>query len=350
MNLLSPTAYSLLARPLLFRLPPEAAQKVAETLLKRAPLWRSLAPAIRVSDGRLAAETGGLSVLNPVGLAAGFDKNCEMLPSLASLGFGYVVAGTVTENPRSGNPRPRMVRLTKQRSLLNSMGFPGKGLDHAATKLEGARDRLGDTRLVVSVSGETIDEVVRCHRRLEPMVDAVEVNISSPNTAGLRVFHEANALRGLIGAVSDGRTKPLWVKMPPFPADGPEHDRVVSLVKVCVESGVDALTVANTRPVEDSRLAVGRGGLSGAALLPDTLRIVREVASEVGQGASEVGQGASVNACGGISSGRDTYTAMEAGAASVQLYTGLVYRGPGVVRAINRELLALSTKDDAEAS
>ena len=92
MNLLSPTAYSLLARPLLFRLPPEAAQKVAETLLKRAPLWRSLAPAIRVSDGRLAAETGGLSVLNPVGLAAGFDKNCEMLPSLASLGFGYVVA------------------------------------------------------------------------------------------------------------------------------------------------------------------------------------------------------------------------------------------------------------------
>ncbi len=335
MNLLNPTVYRLLVRPILFRLPPEAAQKVAETMLKRVPVWKLL---VGRADGPLAVETGGLSLPNPVGLAAGFDKNCEMLPALSSLGFGYLVAGTVTEKPRPGNLKPRMVRLAKQQSLLNSMGFPGKGLNHAAEKLEGMRDRLGSTRLVVSVSGETIDEVVRCHRRLEPLVDAVEVNISSPNTAGLRAFHEANALRGLIGAVSDGRGKPLWVKMPPFPTDGPERDKATSLVNVCVEAGVDALTVANTKPVEDSRLAVGRGGLSGRELLPDTLRMVREVASEVGEGTS-------VNACGGISSGSDAQAAIEAGAGSVQLYTGLIYEGPGLVKAINKELLALSASN-----
>ena len=179
-------------------LPPEAAQRVAELALRRRLAWRLLSPAFRVRDARLRVSAGGLTIQNPVGLAAGYDKNCRMLPSLADLGFGYLMAGTVTESPRAGNPRPRLVRLVGQQSLLNAMGFPNVGLESAARRLEPAHRSLRGTPLVVSVSGLAAEEIVRCHRRLEPLADAIEVNISSPNTAGLRLFHEPRVLAELI--------------------------------------------------------------------------------------------------------------------------------------------------------
>ena len=346
---LNPEAYRSFIRPLLFSLPPEAAQTAAELVLKQELVWRALSPALRVRSPMLRTDLCGLKLENPVGLAAGYDKDCQFLPSIAALGFGYVTAGTVTEAPRLGNPRPRVLRYVKEQSLVNALGFPSRGLDFAARRLAKARRSLGATAVIVSVSGVTAGEIVRCHRRLEPLADAIEINISSPNTAGLRVFQEAPAFAELIGRVSERRKKPLLVKLPPFgpsspeaAADGPDSERLLRLVAASVEQGVDGLTVANTRPVAEPRLAAGSGGLSGKLLFPDTVRMVAEVKAEAGDKVA-------INACGGIFSGEDAWQALQAGATTVQLLTGLIYRGPGVVRRINQELLRCMARDEARS-
>ena len=186
----------------------------------------------------------------------------------------------------------------------------------------------------MSVSGTEIGDIVTCHRTLEPLVDAVEVNISSPNTANLRVFHDPAVLSELLDAINESRAKPLFVKMPPFPAreDDPEQrDLALSLADVCVSRRVDALTVANTQPVQDARLGVGSGGLSGKPVFGQTLRMVSETRERVGDATY-------INACGGIFTAWDAWQALAAGADTVQLFTGLVYRGPGVARDISAGL------------
>ena len=331
---LNPDMYKLLIRPLLFRMPPEAAQSAVEKLLKQTLLWRTLAPTLRVRNPLLEVNVAGMSLDNPVGLAAGYDKNCDVLPSLGALGFGYVVGGTITESPRPGNPRPRVLRRVKEEALVNALGFPSKGLEFAAMRMEQTRDSMGGVPAIVSVSGVTMDEILSCHRRLEPLANAIEVNISSPNTAGLRVFQEPDTLSDLLDRLNDGRRKPLFVKMPPYASNTDDSERVLGLARVCVERGVDGLTVSNTWPVEDTQLAMGRGGLSGRPVFPETLRMVSEVRAEVGVSMA-------INACGGISSGDDAWMAIQAGADTVQILTSLIYRGPGIVKRINTELLGI---------
>ena len=330
-----PDLYRRIARPLLFSLPAEAAQKFAERTLLVTPVWKALSGASGPDDGPLRTRWCGIEVRNPVGLAAGFDKDCRLLPSLAAWGFGYMVAGTVTLDPRPGNARPRLFRDPAQQSLTNALGFPGRGLAAAARELAHARDRTAGVPIAVSISGTSIHEVAACLRMLEPLVDAVEVNISSPNTAGLRVFHEPAALAELLGRVNEGRAKPLAVKLPPYPErDGPEADSVIPLARVCRQAGVDGLTAANSKPTKDPRLAVRRGGLSGRPIYERMLDLVRDLRSEVGSGIG-------INACGGIFTGRHAREALDAGADTVQAYTGLVYRGPSAVRRIKAEMLDL---------
>ena len=341
--------YTLLLRPLFFRLPAETAQGAAHLALGRRAFWRAMSPAFRTGDARLKAELCGIPLSNPVGVAAGFDKNCRMLPSLAALGFGYLMAGTVTQTSRPGNPKPRLLRDVKGQSLINAMGFPNEGLEAAAHRLEQARGAVGDTPICVSVSGVTSEQITRCHDRLEPLVDAVELNISSPNTAGLRVFQEPAALREVIARVSESRAKPLMVKLPPYPSSASQEpaeeqarENALALVRACLSEGVDAVTVANSRPVADHRLSTGAGGLSGKAVFADTLRMVADVKAEVGDRLA-------VNACGGIFTGDAAWQALKAGASTVQLYTGLVYRGPGVAKRINRELLAVMEREGTDS-
>ena len=350
MLILNADAYAHLVRPFLFTLPAEAAQKVAENALRRPFVWKALRPGFQVRDRRLQTSMCGIPLSNPVGLAAGFDKDCEMIPALASLGFGYLTVGTVTAYPRPGNPKPRLFRNTGEASLINAMGFPSKGLVPAARRIEVYRSSLGRVPIVVSISGVTVDEMVRCHRRLEALADVVEVNISSPNTAGLRLFHDPDALGEMLGAVNEVRHRPLVVKLPPYPAsDVPDNefvksrDLLMALVRVCNERGVDGLTLANTRPTADTRLAVGSGGLSGRPVFSRMVEMVRDVRSEVGDKMT-------LNACGGVFTGIDALTAIRTGATTVQTYTGFVYRGPTAAREINKELLAAMSRKAAGAA
>jgi dihydroorotate dehydrogenase len=195
--------------------------------------------------------------------------------------------------------------------------------------------------VIVSVSGMTADEIVRCHRRLEPLVDAVELNISSPNTAGLRAFHRPQALADLLNAVNQKRDRPLFVKLP-APAAGEDADTPLELAEACVANRVEGLTVANTRPAEDGRLATGAGGLSGKLVYDDMLRLVSKVRARVGHGVA-------INACGGIFTGDDAWRALRAGATTVQLLTGLVYRGPSIAKKVNRELLAIMDREGVDS-
>ena len=314
--------YRSLARPLLFRLPPEPAQHVADRALAVKPLWRLAEKLSATPDSPV--NVGGLALRNPVGLAAGLDKRCAYLDSLGDLGFGYVVGGTVTYSARPGNPKPRVLRLTRSSSLINALGFPSEGLGPAVRMLRRLSHR--PARVMVSIAALEEEETLTCQRELEPHVDALELNISSPNTAGLRRFQEPDALRGLLDLLNSKRRKPLFVKIPPY-NDEAGREMVLRLVGVCRSAGATGLTAINTVPVEDSRLAMGRGGLSGAAILDDMLRVVPEVRAEAGPEMV-------VNACGGIATPDDAARALAAGADTVQLYTALVFRGPGVVREI----------------
>ena len=326
--------YKRVARPVLFRLPPELTHSAMAWLLRRFVARRTLQALFSsydVQDPRLRVDIAGLEFPSPVGLAAGFDKNCEILPAMMDLGFGYVVGGTVMYVARAGNPSPRLVRLPKERSLINSMGFPSKGMMRVRRNLR----RLSNLSrpLVVSVSGLTLSELVACHAAIEPLADAVELNISSPNTNALRTYQDPAVFADILEQVNDSRSRPLFVKLPAY-SDPQGRELVLSLISIARERGVDAITVPNTTPVAAPMLATGKGGLSGRAVFEDTLRIVKEARSEAGRDMA-------INASGGIFSAEDAYRALEAGADTVQLFTALIYEGPGVVANINRGLLRL---------
>ena len=310
--------YRMLARPAFLALPPETAHRLAQVLLALPLPWERLGGAVR--DPVLQTSLAGIPLQNPLGLAAGFDKSGARLDALGRLGFGYVVGGTFTRHPRRGNPRPRIVRLRASESLANAMGLPNAGAEHAATTL--ARTRPTSPRLA-SIADEAIEDAVETLALLEPQVDATELNASCPNVSWGRDRDNEAHLSLLLRALGARRSKPLLVKLPPFET-GREREAVLGLARVAVEGGADGLTCSNTRPVRDVRLSTGGGGLSGRAVSRDTVRIVSEVAQAIER---EV----PIAACGGVSSTGDALACLDAGASTVQLYTSLVFRGPGVV-------------------
>jgi dihydroorotate dehydrogenase len=318
--------YQAVARPLLFALPPEAAHRVAHAVLGLPLPWEAIGAV--PDDPRLRVRVAGLDLRNPVGLAAGFDKECAHLDALGGLGFGYVVGGTVTRHPRAGNRKPRIVRYPAQRSLANSMGLPNRGADALVRTLRSVA-RTGPR--LVSVADEAVEDVVATLAVLEPLVDGVELNASCPNVSWGRdrdnEAHLASLLRGL-----RRRSSPLFVKLPPFATDV-EREVVLALASIAVDGGADGLTCSNSRPVEEGRLGTGRGGLSGAALAADTPRIVQEVRHATAESVP-------INACGGISSAEDAVACLEAGATTIQLYTSLLYEGPRIVRTITEGLVS----------
>ena len=327
------SVYKSIAKPRIFLTGPETAHTIAKWFFKRPWLWKLLSWRFSVQDERLHVKLGSLTIPNPVGLAAGFDKNCEMSRALFQLGFGYLILGTVTLNEREGNPKPTIWRYPGN-SIVNSMGLPNLGAQRISKNLSKEKTKRAGP-LIVSVSGLGPDEFVECYHQIEPFADAIELNISSPNAAGLRIFQEPSTLSRLLEEIGKVRSpgKPIWVKIPPY-FNEQERENVLDLVEVCVKRGVDGITAINTKRIPEPRASIGTGGLSGPPIFEDMIRIVGEVYSETGGKIP-------INACGGISSSINAWRAFESGASSIQLYTAFIYEGPGIVSKLNRELLQM---------
>lgn len=315
--------YEAVGRRAFFALEPETSHNVAQRLLGLPLPWPRIGGV--PSDLDLGTALAGVPLRVPIGLAAGFDKTCAHLDALGRLGFGYVVGGTVTRAARRGNPRPRIVRDPDRAALVNAMGLPNPGAAAVARTL--ARGRRTCPRFV-SLADEALDDVLASLALVEPHVDGLELNASCPNVAWGRDIDTETHLRALVEAIEARTTKPVFVKLPPYD-DGPGRDAVLALAGVAAEAGAEGLTCGNTRPVEEPRLSVGRGGLSGGPLGERTAACVREVVEATGL---------VVNACGGIATAEAAALCLEAGATTVQVYTGMIYRGPGIVGQIARGL------------
>ena len=314
------------------RLDPETAHGLAIQALRSVPL-----PSAPADDPVLRTEIAGLSLVNPVGLAAGLDKNAEALGGLSRLGFGFVECGSVTPRPQSGNPKPRLFRLAEDRAIINRMGFNNDGLEAFAGRLE-RRPGGTVTGANLGANKDTEDKAAdyaRGLRRLSGLCDYFTVNISSPNTPGLRALQGREALDDLLGRVAEARGRePVFLKIAPDLSAA----EIGTIVEAALAHRVDALVVSNTtldRPAPlKSSFAAEAGGLSGAPLkLRATLAL--EAAAEAAEGRLPL------IAVGGIDSGREAYRRIRLGASAVQIYSALIYEGPGLVRRIKRELAAL---------
>jgi dihydroorotate dehydrogenase len=326
-----------LFRPLAFALDAERAHRWTIAALKAMPAAGPVA-----SDPALAVTVAGLTFPNPVGLAAGFDKDAEVWREMLGFGFGYVETGTLTPLPQAGNPKPRLFRLAEDEAVINRMGFNNRGLAAAAARL-GKRDRragiVGVNLGANKDSADRIADYAAGVRAMLGLADYLTVNISSPNTPGLRTLQDKGTLSALLEAVMDARGAgpPLFLKVAPDlePAD------VDDIARAAIDHQLDALIVANTtvsRPVLASPHRDEMGGLSGAPLKALALQRLRDFRSATG------GQIPLV-AAGGIGSGADAFARIKAGASLVQLYSALVYRGPGLARAIARDLKHLLARD-----
>jgi dihydroorotate dehydrogenase len=327
-------------RPLLFKLDAERAHRLTLGLLALAgglpPLRLLLTRGLSARTSSQAVEVFGLKFANPVGLAAGYDKDGRAMRGLACLGFGHLELGTVTPLPQAGNPRPRIFRLPEDEALINRMGFPNRGLAPLVRRL---RRRPKDVVTGVNIGkGATTpleaaaEDYLLLLRALYLYADYLVVNVSSPNSPGLRELqdrkHLGKLLRGLDAARAElgGRRIPILVKLAPDLSD----PQLAEAVQVIGESGMDGIIASNTttaRPALRSPHQEQTGGLSGAPLRQPALRTIHKCCELSGGRLPVV-------ATGGILSAADAQAALQAGASLVQLYTGLVYRGPGLVREI----------------
>ncbi len=327
---------------LLRRLPPEVAHRATLGLLRIAGPFLPPAPA---SDPRLAVETLGLCFPNPIGLAAGFDKNGEVPNAMLKLGFGFAECGTVTPRPQRGNPRPRLFRLDEDRAVINRMGFNNAGMEKMAARLARRAQRgiLGINIGANKDSDNRIADYSLCFRRMAPLADYIAVNISSPNTPGLRGLQNRDALERLVGALAEERARhiravPLLLKIAPD-IDEKAMDDIASVTLV---SGIEGMIVSNTTvarpPTLKSKHAAETGGLSGAPLFAPSTAVLKAMRQRTAAKLTLIG-------AGGIGSGEEAYAKIRAGANLVQLYTALVYDGPGLIARIMRELLQAIARD-----
>jgi len=319
-------------RLLFMALPPEMAHHLALGLLALPLPWHKVggrAP----DDPSVHVELAGIPLANPIGLAAGFDKSCANLDHLGSLGFGYVVGGTITREPRKGHARPRIVRRKHELALVNAMGMPNDGA--AATARNLSRSARATPRFASLADEDPID-VLAALESVTEHVEGLELNASSPNATWP---HDAPRIVELLARMRERTTKPIFLKLPPFD-EGQDRDAVLELAAAAAGRGASGFTCSNTRPVRDSGVSRGRGGLSGRPLFERTPGIVREVRAAVGRAHP-------INASGGIFTTDDVLACLEAGATTAQLYTSLVYEGPGIVgelvRGLVRELRSRGT-------
>jgi dihydroorotate dehydrogenase len=297
-----------------------------------------------IKDPRLERKLLGLTFSNPVGLAAGFDKDAKLIDPLSALGFGFIEIGTLTPKPQPGNDKPRLFRLPKDQALINRMGFNNEGVLAAVERLKGKRSPLiiggniGKNKITANESAQ--DDYVYCFNALYEYVDYFVVNVSSPNTPGLRELQEKAPLQRLLKTVKDLSltkpvVKPVLLKIAPDLTTG-QLDDIVEILKA---TGIDGIIATNTTISRDGLSTtteeldkIGAGGLSGKPLTKKSTEIIRYLRSKLGNSYPIIG-------VGGIMSAEDALEKIDAGADLVQLYTGFIYEGPDLIRQINERLL-----------
>ncbi|MFC5547868.1 quinone-dependent dihydroorotate dehydrogenase [Massilia aerilata] len=329
-----------LARPLLFALDPETAHNLTLPALRRAS---ALGLTGLVSKPKPDPRTVmGITFPNPVGLAAGLDKDGAYIDGLAALGFGSIEVGTVTPRPQAGNPKPRIFRLPAARGIINRMGFNNGGVDAFVANVQASRfyqEKRGVLGLNIGKNADTpieraAEDYLHCLRKVYPYASYVTVNISSPNTKNLRQLQGASELDALLAqlkgeqsrlADEHGRYVPLALKIAP----DVDADQIRDIGAALLRHGIDGVIATNTtlsrRDVENQRYASQQGGLSGAPVFDLSNIVIRALKKEVGDAVPIIG-------VGGILSGRDAKAKIAAGAQLVQLYSGLIYRGPALVK------------------
>jgi dihydroorotate dehydrogenase len=330
--------YTHVARPLLFTLSAEAAHSLTIAGLRPGlalkPSRRIARAILAARDPRLSLELWGLSFHGPIGLAAGLDKNGVAIDAFAALGFSHVEIGTVTALPQPGNDRPRLFRLVSDRAVINRMGFNNHGQPAAWQRLQACMHVRGVVGANVGANKDSPDRIADYAagvRSMSAVARYITVNISSPNTPGLRGLQDEGALDDLLAAVAEGRTdKPIFLKVAPdLNAGDPER-----IVKAAIDHKVDALIVGNTtvsRPPLKSQYANEQGGLSGEPLKALALDALRKFRAASGGKIPLIG-------VGGISNADDAWERIRAGASLIQLYTAMIYEGPGIARRIARGL------------
>ena len=323
-------------RPLIYALEAETAHRLTINLLKlRTGAGATSQPRWTPS---LATQVAGIRFPNPVGLAAGFDKNAEVVDQMLRLGFGFVEVGTLTPRPQRGNDKPRLFRLTDDRAVINRMGFNNCGQQAALGRLKKrirtatARGNPGVVGVNIGANKDSPDRIgdyVDGVKTMSPVADYLTVNISSPNTPGLRALQDHGALDALLDAIKSARSKdgpPVFLKVAPdLQKSDPER-----IVRASLDHRIDAIIVSNTtvsRPPLKSAHAREQGGLSGEPLKALALDALRQFRSASGGAIPLIG-------CGGISNTNDAWERIRAGASLIQLYSAMVYEGPGIARTI----------------
>lgn len=328
--------YDLL-RSLMFRLPAETSHDLALDMIGAAGRLRLADKLVRPVPSQ-PVQVMGLTFDNPVGLAAGLDKNAVAVDGLAAMGFGSIEVGTVTPRPQPGNPKPRLFRLTEQLAIINRFGFNNQGVDALLERLDGTRYQgvlgINIGKNAVTPVENAVDDYLYCLRKVYDRASYVTVNLSSPNTPGLRTLQYGEALKVLLGQIKQcqrqlaadrGRYVPIAIKIAPDMT----AEEVTLVGATLLEEGMDAVIATNTTldrsAVADSPYAEEAGGLSGAPLTDMSTEVIRLLAEELKGRMPIIG-------VGGIFSGADAADKIAAGASLVQLYSGFIYRGPELVR------------------
>lgn len=342
-----------LIKPLLFQFDPEKVHYFVTRNLKRFNRFPGGAKFSRMlwdlEDKRLEKEVFGLKFKNPVGLAAGFDKNAELIGEMGDLGFGFVEIGTVTPLPQPGNLKPRMFRLPADKALINRMGFNNLGVDVAAERIAAYRRDAKKSQKGLIIGGnigknkvtaneDAVNDYIKCFDRLFDVVDYFVVNVSSPNTPGLRALQEKEPLMKILNTLQqrnskNGISRPILLKIAPD-LTNEQLDDIVDIVKETKIAGIIATNTTVVREgLKSDKLSGETGGLSGKPLTQRSTEVIRYLSTKSRGAFPIIG-------VGGIHSPADAIEKLKAGASLIQLYTGFIYEGPGLIRRINKKILS----------
>jgi dihydroorotate dehydrogenase len=333
-----------LVRPILRRLPPEAAHMLTLSAIQSGVVRLAVGRNTQADPPTLTQRIWDLEFANPVGLASGFDKNAEVPDAMLDLGFGFVEVGTVTPRAQSGNTKPRLFRLDQDRAVINRMGFNSRGLDEVIARLSRRREAgIVGVNLGVNRGADAVTDYEHGIRRTAHLADYLVVNISSPNTPGLRELQMRTALNPLLRRVIDardqtGRRVPMLLKIAPDLTSEERND----IAEAALETGIDGLVVANTTVARPSglrsRYAAEAGGLSGCPLFPSSTALLCDMYRLTHGKLPLIG-------VGGIASAADAFAKIRAGASLVQLYTALIFEGPALISRIKAGLAELLCRD-----